>query len=101
MVNPETFNTSADVRVPAWDCFLSKTVYTPINTGYFYNALPDISTTQICHFGVALKQNVAYAPQRERAGDRVSIALCMPFQMGSVSSVTVMILDPVMALYPI
>lgn len=34
--------------------------------GYFYRALPDISTTSICHFGVALKQNVTYAPQRER-----------------------------------
>lgn len=45
--------------------FNSKMVYTPINAAYFYNALPDISTTQICHFGVALKQNVAYTPQRQ------------------------------------
>lgn len=38
-----------------------------------------------------------HSAERERGRD-ASMALCMPFQMGSVSSVTVMILDPVMAL---
>lgn len=50
--------------------------------------------TLICHFGVALKE------KRERERD-ASIALCTPFETGSVSSVTVMILDPIMVLQPI
>ena len=73
---------------------------TPLNAGCFffvwrisrYFHKPDLSLWS------CTKTNIAYAPQR---GREVSIALCMPFQMGSVSSVTVMILGPVMALHPI
>ncbi len=70
MVNPKTL-TPLLMYACVWDCFLCEMVYTPINAGYFYNALPHISTTSICHFGVALKQKCFIgSSERERERER-------------------------------
>jgi len=67
----KNFKTSPEVSVCVCVCVpFCEIVNTPLNTGYFYNALPDISTTWICTFGVALKLNIANASQRGRKRER-------------------------------